>query len=268
MSFTFQVFSDLHQEFIVNIFKLPPKTDYLFLAGDIHNISKENFKPFFDYVSKHWKQVFFVPGNHEYYHGVKTIDELKSDYRNYFDDYANVHYLDDSMATIRFDDHAFIIIGSTLWSHVTYTDNINDFKQIKEHTDQYITKEYFNKLHDHSVSYILKQIETISENENVIILTHFPPVQRNTSSPIYANVEEHIRNYFSSNIINQFKQYSNRIKCWIHGHTHYSNDFIEPETNIRVISNQLGYIQELKNTNNGRYAKMKEDGVFVINLNQ
>ena len=51
MTFKFQLFSDLHQEFIINYYKIPPKADYLILAGDIHNISKSNFKLFFNYVS-------------------------------------------------------------------------------------------------------------------------------------------------------------------------------------------------------------------------
>ena len=265
MKFTFQVFSDLHQEFITNIFKLPPRADYLFLAGDIHNIGKNNFKPFFDYVSENWKQVFYVPGNHEYYHNSKTINELKCEYRDFFDNYTNVHYIDDGIITITIDHYVVIVIGSTLWSSVSLTNNINDFKQIKEEPGKLITKEYFNQLHDNSVTYIHKQMEMISENENVIILTHFPPVQKNTSSPIHQNVEEYIRNYFSCNIINQFKQYSHQIKCWIHGHTHYSNDFIEPETNIRVLSNQLGYIQEFTNIVNKNNI-MKGDGVFEVYL--
>ena len=80
MKFTFQLFSDLHQEFLTNFYKIPPISDYLFLSGDIHNISKSNFKQFIDYISNNWKQVFYVPGNHEYYNRFNSLYELKKHY--------------------------------------------------------------------------------------------------------------------------------------------------------------------------------------------
>lgn len=287
MKFTFQLFSDLHQEFITNYFKIPPKSDYLILAGDIHNISKSNFKMFFDYVSNNWKHIFYVPGNHEYYDRYNDINELKSEYKYYFkNNYNNVHFLDDEYYTLRLNDtielqnnRNIVIIGSTLWSFVNNIENINDFKNIRQ-SDSYdnniklnnnkklknmeinnnlITKETFNELHNKSVEFIKKNLNML-DNEKIIVITHFPPVQKNTSSPKYINEKQHIKDYFSSNILLNFKNHSDKIACWIHGHTHFSNDFIEPETGIRIISNQLGYLQELKNTT------MKDDGLFEIEL--
>lgn len=60
-----QVISDIHLEFIKNILKIEPKTDYLFLAGDIGKLDLINssqclYRKFMDYVSK--------IGNHEFYH--------------------------------------------------------------------------------------------------------------------------------------------------------------------------------------------------------
>ena len=49
MKFTFQVFSDLHQEFITNFYKIPPKSDYLILAGDIHNINSIHIIHLFEF---------------------------------------------------------------------------------------------------------------------------------------------------------------------------------------------------------------------------
>ena len=259
MKFAFQLFSDLHQEFLTNYYKIPPKADYLFLAGDIHNISKSNFKLFFDYVSQHWKQVFYIPGNHEYYNKFNTILELKKQYQIFFENYTNVHFLDDNISTIQYNDKTIAIIGSTLWSYVKETESINDFKNILEKSNEYISKEMFNNFHQKSLKYIKEQLESLSNNEKIIILTHFPPLQKNTSSPKYINEKPHVKQYFASNILNEFNN-TNKINCWIYGHTHYSNDFIESETGIRILSNQLGYLQEIKNIN------MKEDGIFEIEL--
>ena len=259
MKFSFQLFSDLHQEFITNYYKIPPKSDYLILAGDIHNICKSNFKLFFDYVSQNWKEVFYVPGNHEYYDRYQTISYLNKQYKLFFKDYTNIHLLDNNSYILNLNEINIKIIGSTLWSSITDTQSINDFKFINEKLDTFISKDLFNKLHYESVKYIKDEIDN-NNNEKIIVITHFPPIQKNTSSPKYVNEKQHIKDYFSSNILLDFKNQSDKILCWIHGHTHHSNDFIEPETNIRVISNQLGYLQELKNTT------MKDDGVFELEL--
>jgi predicted phosphohydrolase len=270
MKFTFQLFSDLHQEFITNFFRLPPKSDYLFLAGDIHKIYKNNFDMFFDYVSKNWKHVFYVPGNHEYYSRNDDIFYLKSEYKKYFQNYNNIHYLDDDYYTLNLDDKndkKIIIIGSTLWSLVSNIDNINDFKNIKqsenkntiEENNNLLTKETFNELHNNSIEFITKHLNKFN-NEKIIVITHFPPVQKNTSSPKYINEKQHVKDYFSSNILHNFSDKKDNILCWIHGHTHYSNDFIDDVTGIRVISNQLGYLTELK------YTNMKDYGLFEIEL--
>ena len=265
MKFTFQLFSDLHQEFLTNFYKIPPISDYLFLAGDIHNISKSNFKQFIDYISNNWKQVFYVPGNHEYYNRFDSLYELKKHYELFFQDYTNVHFLDDDISTINYNDKKIIIIGSTLWSNVTKTDGINDFKNILQKSNEYISREEFNILHEKSFKFIKEQVDTIQNvisDEKIIIMTHFPPTPENTTDPKYINEKLYIKQYFAPNILNIFN--SNNIKCWIHGHTHYSNDFIDNDTGIRVLSNQLGYLQEIKQ--NKYCPKMKEDGLFEIEL--
>jgi predicted phosphohydrolase len=297
MKFKFQLFSDLHQEFITNFFKIPPLADYLFLAGDIHKIDKSNFNMFFDYVSKNWKHVFYVPGNHEYYNRYDDIFELKSEYIHYFkNNYNNIHYLDDEYYTLILNNETeknlvnsvnniandnvkkIVIIGSTLWSFVSNIDGINDFKNIRQSDNNYkqkgnksvklpiieennnlITKETFNELHKNSTEFLNKNLN-IFENEKIIVVTHFPPVQKNTSSLKHINEKQHVNDYFASNILHNYLQKKDNILCWIHGHTHHSNDFIDDVTGIRVISNQLGYLKELK------YTNMDVNGMFEIEL--
>lgn len=69
-----QYCSDLHLEFRENktfLAKNPiqPSGEILLLAGDVNPftlIDKHN--DFFDFVSANYDSVFWVPGNHEYYH--------------------------------------------------------------------------------------------------------------------------------------------------------------------------------------------------------
>lgn len=315
MLFKFQVFSDLHQEYITNIFRLPPKADILFLAGDINRINKKNYKQFFDYVSENWKHVFYVPGNHEYYDKFNNIHILKQEYKLFFSKYNNVHFLDNNTFILNYNNINIKIIGSTLWSKIVTVSNINDFNNITEGENQYITKDTFNKMHDESVSFILKELNKeryiktkienigvigdageISDNssneeilihddkmkiieqlnemkiklvdelnnikqEKIIIMTHFPPSQCNTSSPVHSQEAQCVKDYFASNTLKLLNGIDkSNILCWIYGHTHYSNDFIDNETGIRLISNQLGYLQE--------HSRMNMDslGVFEIEI--
>lgn len=263
MKFKFQLFSDLHQEYIKNFFKIPSKTDYLFLCGDINNIHKQNFKPFFDYCSENWKHVFYILGNHEFYVKTHNIFDLKEQYKTFFINYKNVHLLDNDIFVLNLDEKNVIkILGSTLWSNVdeSVIKNINDFSFIYDKDNEFITVETFNKLHNESKTFILNEIDKCSnENQKCIVMTHFPPIQKNTSHPKYINTIQSVKNYFSSNFLEEIKNKEN-ILCWLYGHTHFSNDIINENSNIRLISNQLGYLNELYDTT------MNELGIFEIDI--
>ena len=264
MKFKFQLFSDLHQEYIKNFFKIPPKEDYLFLCGDINNIYKQNFKPFFDYCSENWKQVFYILGNHEFY--IKNnIFDLKNEYKMFFNNnYQNIHLLDDDFFILNYNEQNIKIIGSTLWSHIDDTSiikNINDFSFIYDKDNEFLKIETFNELHIKSKIFILNEINNcLNNNQKCIIMTHFPPTQKNISNPKYKNTIQSIKNYFSSNFLEEITLNNDNILCWLYGHTHFSNDTIDEQKNIRLISNQLGYIQEIKNT------EMNENGIFEIDI--
>ena len=247
-----QIYSDIHLEFYKTFPKIEPLADILFLAGDIGKLNMDNYKEFFDYVSKNWKYCFYVLGNHEYYHSKKNFEKLNLEYKEFFKNYNNIHLLDRDYYIL--DD--ILIIGCTMWTKV---DNdiiniINDFQQIKIKENNRTIKmniETFNNLHQKDKDFLLNIIIENKSFSKIIILTHFPLIQENVSNPIYDNQPEYIKNYFSNNIS------LDKINAIIiSGHTHYSYNF--KKDNITYISNQFGYKSELQNTN------MKIDGLFDI----
>jgi predicted phosphohydrolase len=266
--FRFQIFYDIHLEFFNSFPKIPPLTNYLFLAGDIGKLSGSNFKPFFDYCSDNWKKTFYVLGNHEYYSSNKTYDKLNEEYKEFFKNYSNVFLLDDSYYDLEDGSDSYRIYGSTLWSSINSNQSLNDFNMIKMKNDKNwtvpIDLEYFNSLYNNSAKKLFDQIKTTnwegnSEPKNLIIMTHFPPIRKTddqpnlTSHPMYQNQDESIKKYFANDFTNGYLKvwdltekdlYSN-VKLWISGHTHYSYDF---NYRTRFIGNQLGYKSEFEHT--------------------
>jgi predicted phosphohydrolase len=115
-------------------------------------------------------------------------------------------------------------------------------------------------IEDSSAIHSVLNENELTKDKKVIVMTHFPPQQTNTSHSKYALQGKMMKNYFShpNGTIKDFDNISN-ILCWISGHTHYSYDFVSPE-GVRLISNQMGYIGEV----NSGASRFKEDGLFEI----
>jgi hypothetical protein len=113
---------------------------------------------------------------------------------------------------------------------------------------------------DYSKIYEVLNTNELTKDKKVIVMTHFPPQQTNTSHRKYSLQGKMMKNYFShpDKTIKDFNNITN-ILCWISGHTHYSYDFNSSE-GVRLISNQMGYINEAMSGESG----FKQDGLFEI----
>lgn len=103
LSLSLRYLSDLHLEFIKPdkiehfIRKIPPGTNEIcILAGDIGNPYQSNYTIFMNYISKNFKKTFVIPGNHEYYNKTKTIEETNEFMKDYFSQFDNISFLNNS----------------------------------------------------------------------------------------------------------------------------------------------------------------------------
>lgn len=125
-----QYCSDLHLEFkdnteFLNDNTIKPVGEILILAGDIFPLKHiEDVKGFINYVSDNFKEVYMIPGNHEWYRYniPQEGDSLDTDLRK------NVHLVNNK--EVKIGDVNFIF--STLWS------------SIKPHCARYTTIGCFN----------------------------------------------------------------------------------------------------------------------------
>ena len=260
----FQIASDIHLEFQgVDAPAIIPKSDALFLAGDIGKPTKANLAQFLIKMASIFPNVYYVAGNHEFYGAEywSTKHALKEICSNI----PNLHFMDqDSIVWKGKNDERVRIIGCTLWSHVPDDEKqdvgrmLNDYHLIRyDESLRYQTNtssnppvsafnrrlivDDTNAMHQSDVGYLEQEL-TKSRNQGedkVIVLTHHAPLANGVSDPMYEDGNSPIASAFQTPLDHLM---GHNLKYWIYGHTHYNGD--KTVNGTRVVANQAGYRHE------------------------
>lgn len=240
MPIKLQYASDLHLEFPANkeLLKqhpLQPVGEILVLAGDIVPFEvMDKHKDFFNYVSNHFETTYWLPGNHEYYHFdiAEKCGVLHEQIR------SNVFLVNNTSVV---HGHTKLIF-STLWSKISLGHqwqierSMNDFHLIK-HKDFRFSAEQYNQLHTESLTFIQNELKTVQE-EKLAVFTHHCPTFLNYPEQYKGDV---LNEAFAVELHNLIE--TSRITYWVYGH-HHSNIPEFSIGNTRLITNQLGYVQQ------------------------
>jgi predicted phosphodiesterase len=270
--------SDLHLEFgnieLVN----PGDVDVLILSGDIcvakdmmHHDSNgivdfgksSRYHKFFQNCTQQFKDVIYVAGNHEHYHGdfKHTIPDLKK-YLAYL---PNLHILDREV----FEVNDTVFVGGTLWTDMNREDPMtlhmisrmmNDFR-IVDNSNREVSYKTFevneqghqiptfrtrvakfcpeDAVEDHkkTLDYIRIIYEQTPPWKQVVVVGHHTP-SHTSCHPRYKDDREMNGGYHSD--LSEFILDRPGIKLWTHGHTHEVFDYMIGST--RVVCNPRGYI--------------------------
>ena len=247
----FQIASDFHIEkktTDININNLIiPSAPYLILAGDIGSLYKfDQLKKFLEDVCKMFKDVIYVPGNHEFYtiRGIPGIPFYKLIKRleNLEESIPNLHILNRSV--VRIGKYCFI--GSVLWSNCPED---SEFPKYRVCIHGFNKKKY-NRFNKTDISFIQNTVKMCKERNYIpIIITHYPPSEK-LLNPTFTN------NNFKYLYFNNLEYMLNEqdIPMWICGHTHWTFDMLS-DNGTRLIANQKG----IKNDSN-------YENDFVISL--
>lgn len=206
-SLRIQYLSDVHVDCHDNIPQIEPVSDVLAICGDIGKPSHPNVDAFLKYVSTQFKQIYFVPGNHDYDCGPFYNEEKVSHYEKILFDicsrYTNIILLNNSFSAI--SDNT-IIAGTTLWSNPVLKPDVDYNNE---------TYEKHIKRHNRDLEWITNLCK-IHNNKNIVMLSHFVPTFKLIEQK-YLDRGIHKTSAFATNL-----EYliNDPIVAWLCGHTH------------------------------------------------
>ena len=240
---------------------IPQKASYLILAGDIAQLTWSHYESFLQYCCQIWKQVFLVPGNHEYYDsslykGLSILKEMSKRLSKNFHLLTNQHFIIKKNETVMeytkespINETLIHILGCTLWSNIPYIArqacefSISDFVSI-----QGMTTSQYNFFHQQDMKWLENELKLLkNQNNPIIVVTHHAPLTKNVSSFKYeSDANRNLTNYaFCSNQSRMFELLP-KGSWWIFGHTHHRTKFIYQDVN--VTTNAIGYEQEIQDS--------------------
>lgn len=232
------IISDIHGDtysYETNYLELyKDKIDVLVIAGDIQNFWTESeFDDWCKHISKDFPKTIFVPGNHDLWSKDKNYKDVILMFETIAHNYNNIFVLNNNY--LRIDNYIFV--GSIYFSEPNNTERLNDFKCIKSQKST-IKKTNFIEEHKTAKKYISSILDGLKQDESLIAITHFGP----STKSIALRYQTQDNSYFCNADDSLIEQNSDKIKLWIHGHTHEPFDY--SIRNTRIICNPLGYPTE------------------------
>jgi predicted phosphodiesterase len=234
-----QYCSDLHLEFDQNNryltkYPLPVRGDILILAGDIVPLHDEFFSnPFFNFISRNYRQIFWVAGNHEFYY-----NDI-SDYSQPFNIklLGNINIVNN--IELKLEGTRFVF--STLWSKIDprnekiIEQSVADFECITINKRRLRSAD-FNKLHADCLQFINSSLNGF-KGKTVVVTHHLPSVLCNAP----AHSISQLNDAFCVDLTGYIEKCN--ASFWIYGHSHYNQKPIHIGKTI-LLTNQLGYVQQ------------------------
>jgi 3',5'-cyclic AMP phosphodiesterase CpdA len=232
-----QYTSDLHivAKTVEEIEKIPfeVKAPILVIGGDICPALVTAWGLFVGRVSKLYKEVIIVPGNHEYYWDKAnepcSIKYINGRMQEACSKYGNVHLLLDGEVKVTVGGTSIRFIGGTMWSlsegdeKYAVWSMMNDYAYIHDEDGDKITPFHTNALHEIFKSFLFAHL---FGGEKVVVVTHHCPL------PIEEYPEAEKVAHVKSAYFVDMREYMGGEFAWIHGHTHIATQRTFGKTKI------------------------------------
>ena len=227
--FDCQFGSDFHLDMNNGKFDVINVSDNFIIAGNVGNPFSTQFENFFSYISKKFKNIFFVAGNHDLHdYGIfnQTLYDVNvQQIIKICNKFPNVHFLNNDC----YDHNDVIIVGTPLWTQLSPNIKFIDKKTIDCH----------NNKHYESVQYI-NDICKKYPTKKIVVVTHYVPTEKLIEEKY--KLDKCANSKFCTPLEHIMKSNSN-ICVWISGHTHIVKEhkFIFPTHTTMCAINAHGY---------------------------
>ena len=222
--------SDVHLEKGVWVtLKNVGQADVAILAGDIGNPFKANYSRFLSNISKEFKDVILISGNHEYWDEScrVSMDEVECQTREVVGGFPNVHYL--QKGELRLGGLRYL--GCTLWAppdpHLMPVSGDRLFIEGMSY-------ERCIQLYEDHRDWLKGKLEETCDLKTVVVTHHMPSFRM--CHPKYR--EHRMRSFFASNL----EELIPLADLWVCGHSHTA--MRETFGGTVCLSNPFGYINE------------------------
>lgn len=247
----FYLASDLHLEFGDLRIENKDNVDCLILAGDVVEIEqlkkdgttkKPYIAEFFKHINSEFKQVIWVPGNHEYY-GCYFMQKSINDARAWLSK--------NGLTNIRLCDVETVIVGdtpvhcATLWTDMNNGNEwvghqvqigLNDYKCIRgaspTRAGSRIRAVDTQMIHKKHLDFLER---ATADGKDCVVVTHHQPTLRALNSRYVSDID-----YAYASDLSDFFLDRPQIKVWCSGHIHASMQQLDVGEQ-RFLTNCRGY---------------------------
>lgn len=237
-----QYASDLHLEFTENEehirrFPLEVAGDILVLAGDTCYLGKglDHLRgTFFRWCSQNYREVYLIPGNHEFY-GRFPLEATLAGWS--LDIFPNVRYLNNR--SVRTGDSELFF--TTMWTRIE-PDNMydvqmvmNDFRRIRLEGNAYRAFRQ-NRVHGICSGWLNGALRKSVAERKIIVTHHCPVIDTSVERYVGPSAFPAYAVDMSSLMLETAPEY------WIHGHVHSRGTDGKTVDVTTVLTNPLGYV--------------------------
>ena len=173
-----QFCSDLHLEMnkpVEYTELLTPVAPVLALLGDIGDPESDELRKFIEWCTRMWKQVLYIPGNHEFWRlkpgSKKTISSALTILRSFEKLFPNFLLMWRGKV---YSEDGIIVLGTPLWSRPAEGVIPHEHERAWVDNDRTFDAQTLSTLHQEDLNW-LKQELTAARGTMVVILTHYAP---------------------------------------------------------------------------------------------
>jgi hypothetical protein len=154
---------------------LTPVAPVLALLGDIGDPESDELRKFIEWCTRMWKQVLYIPGNHEFWRlkpgSKKTISSALTILRSFEKLFPNFLLMWRGKV---YSEDGILVLGTPLWSRPAEGVIPHEHERAWVDNDRTFDAQTLATLHQEDLNW-LKQELTAARGTMVVILTHYAP---------------------------------------------------------------------------------------------